>query len=251
MTCKTEFRGVSDMTRAALVTAGGHGTRMGSDVPKQYLALCGIPILARTLMAFELHPMIDTIAVTVPSGDESYCRTHVVSPYNLKKVRCIVPGGDTRQQSVCNGLEALIDTGLVAIHDGVRPLVTAETISATIRAAESSGASVACVPVSDTVKRIRGEHLETVSRADLWLAHTPQTFKTSLILDAHRKAERDHFSGTDDASLIERMGRPVTIVHDSSTNLKITTADDLELAEMLIRNSPSGHDRPSPYRDTR
>jgi 2-C-methyl-D-erythritol 4-phosphate cytidylyltransferase len=227
------------MTCAALVTAGGHGTRMGHDIPKQYLEIHGIPILARTLLVFEMHPMIDTIVLTVPLGDEDFCRSHIIAPFGLKKISHVVNGGETRQQSVLNGLESLTQTDMVAIHDGVRPLVSAQTISETVEAARSTGASVACVPVRDTVKKQNGKYLETVSRTSLWLAHTPQTFRTSLILDAHRRAAADRFIGTDDASLVERMGRPVAIVRDAYTNLKITTPDDLELAKILIERIPS------------
>lgn len=223
------------MICAALVTAGGHGKRMGHAIPKQYLDLHGIPILARTLIVFASHPMIDIIVLTVPRGDEAYCRDQLISRFGISKMRTIVPGGDTRQQSVCNGLEAVKDAEIVVIHDGVRPLVSAETISRTIHAAQAAGAAVACAPVRDTVKKKQGEHLETISRSNLWLAHTPQTFRTSLILDAHRRAIEDTFTGTDDASLVERLGLPVTIVEDSCTNLKITTPDDLNLAEILLR----------------
>ena len=109
-----------------------------------------------------------------------------------------------------------------------------QVITATIRAAESTGAALACVPIRDTVKKRTLAHLETIPRADLWLAHTPQTFRTSLILEAHRKAIEDRFIGTDDAMLVERLGLPVEVVEDSEDNIKITTVEDLELAGMLL-----------------
>jgi 2-C-methyl-D-erythritol 4-phosphate cytidylyltransferase len=222
------------MIVAAIVTAAGAGVRMGGPIPKQYLLLDGVPILARTLMVFEGHPLIDRIVVTVPPGDEERCHSEVLKPFDLKKVAEVVAGGETRQVSVYNGLLWLEDMDIVAIHDGVRPLVSAEVITATIKAAESKGAALACVPISDTVKKRTGEFLETIPRADLWLAHTPQTFRTSLILEAHRKAIADGFSGTDDAMLVERLGLPVEVVEDSRDNIKITTAEDLELAGMLV-----------------
>ncbi|MFH1114121.1 MAG: 2-C-methyl-D-erythritol 4-phosphate cytidylyltransferase [Pseudomonadota bacterium] len=223
------------MTCAALVTCGGRGKRMGHEIPKQYIELLGIPILARTLIAFETHPMIDMIVLTVPPGDEAYCRDQVISRFALKKVRAVRAGGETRRQSVYNGLESAAESEIVAIHDGVRPLVTSQTISRCIDAARVFGASVACARVRDTVKRKDGEHLKTISRENLWLAHTPQVFRTPLILDAHRRAAEEHFMGTDDASLVERLGVPVTIVEDTYANLKITTPDDLDLAEILLR----------------
>ncbi len=225
------------MTCAALVTAGGRGKRMGHEIPKQYLDLRGVPILARTLIIFETHPMIDTIVLTVPSGDEAYCRDEVISRFGLSKIGAVVAGGNTRQQSVHNGLETVAESEIVAIHDGVRPLVTSEIISRCIDAARAAGASVACAPVRDTVKRRHGEHLETISRSNLWLAHTPQVFRTPLILDAHRRAVEERFEGTDDASLVERFGAPVTVVEDTHANLKITTPDDLHLAEILLRHA--------------
>lgn len=222
------------MIRAALVTAAGEGRRMGREVPKQYLELGGIPVLARTLLAFETHPLVDLIVLTVPPGGEDLCRSRILIPFELRKVKEIVAGGATRQASVYNGLLRLKETDMVAIHDGARPLVTSEVITETFKAAEVSGAALACVSVRDTIKRKLGTQLETISRSDLWLAHTPQTFQTHLILKAHEKAIEGGFIGTDDASLAERLGHPVTIVEDSGDNIKITTPEDLEFAEMLL-----------------
>lgn len=223
------------MTCAAIITAGGIGRRMGGKIPKQYLNLEGIPILARTIAAFQAHPIIDQIVVTVPAGEEDFCRTSIVEPYQLGKVKHIVIGGATRQESVYNGLRQLGECDIVAIHDGVRPLVSAQVIAETVDAARDVGAAVACVAVRETVKRKAGSHLETIPRTDLWLAHTPQTFRTSLITEAHEKAAADGFDGTDDAVLVERLGLPVEIVEDSSDNIKITTPADLERAELLLK----------------
>jgi len=226
------------MICAALVTAAGEGKRMGRDVPKQYLQLSGIPILARTLLAFQSHPLVDLIVLTVPPGDEDLCRSRILAPFDLRKVEEIVAGGATRQASVYNGLRRLEKTDMVAIHDGVRPLVNQEVITATFKAAEASGAALACVRVRETIKKKIGTLVETVSRSHLWLAHTPQTFQTRLILKAHARAIEDGFIGTDDAALVERLGHPVTIVEDSADNIKITTPEDLALAEMLLHRRP-------------
>jgi len=222
------------MICAALVTAAGEGKRMGREAPKQYLELGGMPLLARTLLAFENHPMVDLIVLTVPPGDEDLCRCRILIPFRLQKVSEIVTGGPTRQASVYNGLARLQETGMVAIHDGVRPLVTPDVIAETFKAALASGAAVACVPVRDTIKKKLGTHVETIPRSDLWLAHTPQTFRADLILKAHEKAIEDGFLGTDDAALVERLGYPVTIVEDSADNIKITTPEDMALAAMLL-----------------
>ena len=207
---------------------------MKGAIPKQYLDLDGVPVLARTLMAFQDHPLIQEIVVTVPEGDEEFCKLKIVDPFRIAKVSAIVAGGRTRQDSVRNGLERMTHTEMVAIHDGVRPLVSGDVISRTIEAALSSGAAVACAPVRETLKRQTGSLLETLPAAGLWLAHTPQTFRTSLILEAHRKAHEDGFEGTDDAVLVERLGHPVTIVEDSENNLKITTPEDLARAALLL-----------------
>lgn len=222
------------MTCAALITAAGYGTRMGADRPKQYLDLGGSPLLARTVKAFDEHPLIDVIVITVPPGDESLCRSVVIEPYGFSKIERIVPGGATRQQSVLNGLITLDRTEIVAIHDGARPLVAKSTITKTIEAAKATGAALACAPVRDTVKRKEDHHLLTLSRSNLWLAHTPQTFLTRLILEAHRAAEQEGFSGTDDACLVERLGLPVAVVEDSPYNIKVTTPEDLQLATLLV-----------------
>ena len=222
------------MNCAALITARGIGTRMQSRTPKQFLELNGVPILAHTVRAFQNHPLIDRIVVTAPVGHEDTVQTFIVQTYGLEQPVSIVSGGPTRQESVYNGLLHLADSDIVAIHDGVRPFVSAEVITATIEAARSSGASLACVPVSETVKKQKGSQLKTIPRSNLWLAHTPQTFKTSLIIEAHRKAIQDGIVGTDDASLVERLGYPITLVEDSLYNLKITTPQDLKLAHMIL-----------------
>lgn len=223
------------MSCAALITAGGMGRRMGSPQPKQYLDLGGLPILARTLMLFQEHSLIDEIVLTVPPGEEDFCRSSIVDQYRVDKVKRIVRGGTTRQKSVFNGLMELGDHEIVAIHDGVRPLVSRDVITRSVESARSTGAAVACVPVRETVKRKVGSHLETIPRSNLWLAHTPQTFRTALIIAAHERAISEGFEGTDDAMLVERLGILVAIVDDSPDNLKITTPADLHRAELLLK----------------
>lgn len=222
------------MTVAALITAGGTGTRMNSTVSKQYLDLCGLPILVHTLRSFEEHPLVGRIVLTVPPGDENFCRTLMVEAYGISKVAAIVSGGRTRQESVFNGLMKVQDADIVAIHDGVRPLVSAETITRTIESARVNGAALACEAVRETVKKRVGSHLETIPRSDLWIAHTPQTFQTSLIVRAHRAAREEGFEATDDSMLLERLGHPVAVVEDSEDNIKITTPGDLARAAMLL-----------------
>lgn len=222
------------MKTTALITAGGIGKRMGSAAPKQYLDLGGVPVLVRTVMAFENHPLVENIVITVPQGDEEKCRSTIVGTFGAQKVTEIVAGGPTRQASVYNGLQRIERAEIVVIHDGVRPLVSRAVITQTIESALTSGAALACAPVAETVKKKIGSRLETVPRSDLWLAHTPQAFELALILEAHRKAVEDGFHATDDSVLVERLGRPVSIVEDSVDNLKITTSDDLQRAGLLL-----------------
>ncbi len=208
---------------------------MGSPVPKQFLEVEGVPILARTLRVFVHHPLIHKIVIAIPPDHADFFAEHILPACQTDKDIRVAAGGDTRQESVYNGLESLRDTDVVVIHDGVRPFVTAETITQTIHAAHLSGAAIAAVPVRETVKRKIGECVQTVSRESLWFAHTPQSFQTSLILKAHEEALAMAFQSTDDASLVERTGRPVIIVEDSYENIKITTPVDLALASVLAR----------------
>ncbi len=206
---------------------------MAASNPKQFLTLAGVSILERTIQVFDEHSLIDCVLVTLPVAfvDEWNARPR---PCGAKPMR-VVPGGPTRQASVFNGLLSIDeDHAIVAIHDGVRPLVSARTIRACIEAAEDTGAAIAGRRIKETVKRQRGELLETEPRESLWLAHTPQVFRKQLILRAHECAFRDGFEGTDDSCLIERLGLPVRMVEDSATNMKITTPEDLALAELLL-----------------
>lgn len=225
------------MIVGGLVTAGGLGSRMRSAMPKQFLELQGIPVLTRTLRVFVNHPLVKKIVVTAPHEYTSFCEGHILSGIQTEKEIKIVVGGPTRQHSVYNGLLKLGDTDLVVIHDAVRPFVAPETVAATIETAQMLGAAIAAVPVRETVKRQLGDRLATVSREGLWLAHTPQSFQTHLILKAHREASAIGFYATDDAALVERLGFPVGIVEDSCDNIKITTPEDLALASLILTKS--------------
>ncbi len=223
------------MNCAALITAGGVGLRMGSQLPKQYIEIDGVPIIARTIAAFDTHPCISLIVVTVPAGDDSYFETNILGRYLFKKQVIVAQGGKTRQESVFNGLRELHSSELVAIHDGVRPFITQSVISGVIERAKLKGACIAALPVTETVKRKRQDVLETVPRDELWLAKTPQVFRTGLILAAHEEAARHDINVTDDAALLERIGSKVDIYEDSPFNIKITSKDDLVLGGILAR----------------
>lgn len=223
------------MTCAALITAGGLGLRMGAGIPKQYLEVSGIPILARTVAVFNEHPLINYIVVTVPESDQFYCEESIIEKYGFQKVRQVVSGGTTRQASVHNGLKACEDSNIVAIHDGVRPFISKKVVSSAVECARNVGACLAALRVTETVKRRVGRSLETIPRDGLWLARTPQVFDTALIKKAHELAEARDLEVTDDASLVERLDREVHIIEDDFYNIKITSREDMALAELIAR----------------
>lgn len=220
----------------ALITAGGKGQRMQSPTAKQFLLLAGVPILARTIGVFEACPVIDEILVIVPQEDMALVQTEIVERFEFKKVLKVVRGGRMRQQSVWNGLRAIkSDCSWVVVHDGVRPLINPRWIEAGLVQARETGAAIVAVPARDTVKRLTPEgKLQTLQREEIWLAQTPQIFEFSLLRQAHRKAYQEKISGTDDASLVERLGHEVSLVPGDYGNIKITTPEDLTIAEALI-----------------
>ncbi len=223
----------------ALVPAAGMGKRMGAEINKQYLLLAGKPIVAHTLQVFEDAPFVYDIYVIVPEAEIPYCREQVVERYGFAKVRGIVAGGAERQNSVMNGLKAVSDAGdddVVLIHDGVRPFVTPQILKHAVDTARERDGALVAVPVKDTVKVVAdGKVTATPMRETLWLAQTPQAFRYSVIMAAHEIAEAERYLGTDDASLVEWLGKEVHIVIGDYRNIKITTPEDLVLAEALFK----------------
>jgi 2-C-methyl-D-erythritol 4-phosphate cytidylyltransferase len=226
----------------ALIPAAGMGKRMGASVNKQYLLLDGMPIVARTISVFEQSSLIDAIYLVIPAEEIPYCREHVVEEYRFCKIAAIIPGGKERQQSVMNGLrgmrEHVADDDVVLIHDGVRPLITEEMLRESIAVASSYDGAVMAVQAKDTIKSVEnGIVTGTPDRRTLWQAQTPQTFRYSVIYSAHQAAETDHYLGTDDSSLVERTGGHVRIVRGNYNNIKITTPEDLILAEAFLASA--------------
>lgn len=228
------------MPRAAgVIVAAGEGSRMGSKVRKQYLGLGGMPILAWSIRAFSASPSVSELVLVIPEADFAYCRQKVLARLGIEKPVRMAAGGTCRQESVYNGLAALSgEEGLVLIHDGVRPFVSAAQIEAAVRAAAAERACTLGIRVSDTVKQATdtGHVAATLERKALWLAQTPQAFDLSLIRQAHEKAREAGYQGTDDASLVESAGGRVRILPGSPWNIKITTAEDLRLAEMMLQS---------------
>ncbi len=225
------------MTRLAVVIpAGGAGTRFGGRVPKQFLRLGAAPILAVTVRRFATHPSVRAIVVAAPEAYVTRAR-RVLAPVAGRAPVRVVAGGRTRQDSVWLALQAVPeDAEIVVVHDAVRPLITPRLVNAVVAAAVISGAAICALPVSETVKRVRGDLVEaTLDRAELWAVQTPQAFRADLLREAHEKARRDGVVGTDDAMLVERLGHPVRVVPGLLENVKITTPEDLRRARRAGR----------------
>ena len=219
----------------AIVPAGGHGARMGSRRPKQYLRLGQAPILVATLKALARARSIAGIVVAVPEAQVAVTR-RLLARARVPKILDVVAGGADRQESVWRGLQRLPeDARVVVVHDAVRPFITADLVER-VRAAGAGGAATCGTPVRDTVKRVTDGAVEsTIPRQGLWLTQTPQAFTRDLLWEAHDKARRDGFAGTDDAVLVERLGMPVAMVPGLAQNLKITTPEDLRTARAWVR----------------
>ena len=208
------------------------------DIKKPYLDLVGRPILAHSLVVFQQCPLVDEIVVVVASGDEQDCIRSVIEPYGIEKVQRVIAGGETRQESVFNGLQNLAsDTDMVIVHDCARPFVTEDMIRDTLEAASKWGAATVAMPVKDTIKEADDESFvtKTLNRYRLWTIQTPQTFRYDLLLQAHLHARRNNIHVTDDASLIEELGNHrVKLVMGAAENMKVTTPGDLAIASAIL-----------------
>jgi len=225
---------------AAVIVAAGKGVRMGSGKPKQYLRLGGKPILIRTLDCFLSCSAIDTIILVIAQNEIEAVRSLLLSSHAINKKLDLVVGGDCRRASVFNGLQAIeAREGIVLIHDGVRPLASKGLIEECIQGARRWGACIPALVVNDTLKQVDDENLvqSTVPRRGLRLVQTPQAFELSLIRKAHQQAATEDWQVTDDASLIERLGGKVKVIPGMMENIKITTPEDLQLAEILLRKT--------------
>lgn len=224
---------------SVIIVAAGIGKRMGTTVAKQYLTLRDKPILYYTLNAFEQIEMIDRIIVVTGKADIDYVQNEIINKYNIKKAEKPIAGGSERQYSVYNGLMALNPlTDIVLIHDGVRPFVKKEDIKNLIAQTRKNKACLLGVKVKDTIKICdeNGFISDTPNRNMLWQAQTPQAFSYDLITEAHKKAQKEGFLGTDDAMLVERLGYKIKMVEGSYTNIKITTPEDLQTGEVILDN---------------
>jgi 2-C-methyl-D-erythritol 4-phosphate cytidylyltransferase len=223
----------------AIVLAAGAGKRMNSDVHKQYLALAGKPVLYYSLRAFE-ESNISDIVLVVGKGEIDYCKKEIVDRYHITKVSHITEGGRERYNSVYEGLKCAAGSDYVLIHDGARPLVSREIIDRSMIEVARCDACIVGMPVKDTIKKVdeEGFAIETPQRKSLWQVQTPQSFSYELIMEAYGTAiaENDD-SITDDAMVVEKYsGRKVKVIEGSYTNIKITTPEDIQVAEGYIKN---------------
>lgn len=223
---------------SAIIAAAGMGARMASDRPKQFLHLAGTPIIFHTLQPFEECDSIQEVIVVLPA-EESAAFLALAGKRGLRKLSRVVPGGTTRADSVKRGLLAIrsATAGIVAVHDGVRPFVTVEEIERVVTAAESDGAAILVAPATDTIKQVNGDSVvKTLDRSELRRALTPQCFRYELLRKAYEHADVNDPSLTDESALVERTGARVTIVEGSNRNIKITTRQDLLIAEVFLKD---------------
>jgi len=221
------------MKQFAVIVAGGSGSRMNSEVPKQYLPVNGLPVLMHTINAFHNYSQALDIIVVLPPKDlelwKELCEKYI---FNLPVL--IATGGKTRFQSVKNGLNRIDSDGIVAIHDGVRPLVNKEIIAASYEIAALHGSAIAAVRLKESIRVTDKDQTKMADRSKYRIIQTPQTFQASLIKDAYEIPEDPQF--TDDASVLEKSGHKISLFEGSYKNIKITTPEDLIIAEAFLKN---------------
>lgn len=229
---------------AAVVLAAGSGKRMGSSTKKQYMVIGGRPVIYYSLKAFQ-DSFVDEIVLVVSPGDVAYCQKEIVEKYGFDKVHCIVEGGKERYHSVAKGLDSISSCDYVFIHDGARPMLTQEILNRALECVEKFDACVVGMPVKDTIKIAdqEGNIASTPNRNLVWMVQTPQVFAYSLIAEAYHKLilmEQDLVQNgmaiTDDAMVVETLtGHPVKLVAGSYENIKITTPEDISIAENFLK----------------
>jgi 2-C-methyl-D-erythritol 4-phosphate cytidylyltransferase len=223
------------MKTTAIILAAGNAKRMMSCKNKLFLELQK-PILIHTIEVFEKHDLINDIIIVVNKKDLDMC-DKVIKKNRFKKIKKIVTGGKTRQESSYNGVMQA-DSDIILIHDGARPLVKEDSITNSIKDALTYGASTVAVPLKETLKKVENLFVEkTLERDSLWVVQTPQTFKKEIIKKAHESAKKGNFSAKDDSALVERLGFKVKVSIGHYENLKITTPDDLIIAKHIFKKN--------------
>ena len=222
----------------AIVLAAGRGSRMHSDIPKQFMQLHGMPVVCHSLSVFERFEGIADIILVTGEEDVQYCCEEIVGRYGFSKVQAVVAGGAERYDSVYNGLQASAYSDYIMIHDGARPLIDEMLLHRSLECVRKCGACVAGMPVKDTIKQCdsQGTVIRTPDRSSLWIVQTPQTFEGALIKQAYEAIyDGDREGLTDDAMVVERFtGHSVTMAEGSYKNIKLTTPEDFAFAEAII-----------------
>lgn len=224
---------------SVIIAAAGMSNRMGSKINKQFIVIDNKPILAHTIEKFENCKYIDEIIVVSKEQEVEYCRKEIVRKYGFKKVTNLIKGGKERQDSIYNGIMALNErVDIVLTHDGARPFVRPQSILDGIEGALEYGACVIGVPLKDTIKVIGDENKvhHTPNRSLLWAAQTPQCFKIELLKEGYEYAIAEGILGTDDSSLVEKKGYPVRMIMGTYDNIKITTPEDIVVAESIAKD---------------
>ncbi|KPU42657.1 2-C-methyl-D-erythritol 4-phosphate cytidylyltransferase 1 [Oxobacter pfennigii] len=230
----------------AVVVAAGKGKRMGAEVNKLFLEINNKPVLAYTLEAFESSQYVDSIIIAANENEMDYIKKDIIDRYKINKIKksiSLVAGGEIRQQSIIKGLSELKGAcDIIVTHDGARPLVTSQIIDLSVEEAEKYGAAACAVPLKDTIKVVdeEGFVLSTPERATLYAIQTPQTFKFDILFSAHREAVKNEFIGTDDTVLVERLGFKIKLFSGSYENIKVTTPEDIYIAEAILNNRKRG-----------
>jgi 2-C-methyl-D-erythritol 4-phosphate cytidylyltransferase len=225
---------ISGKYKYAIIVAGGSGTRMNNSIPKQFILISGKPILMHTIECFQKYSSDINIILVLPI-DQFDTWNRLCQEFNFKIDLKIIPGGATRFESVKNGLDSINDlNGLVAIHDGVRPFISYSIIQESFQAAEKYGSGITSIPLKDSIRFVNGEINRSEDRKKFRLMQTPQTFDLSLIKKAYKLTKDIDF--TDDATVIEHSGVAVHLIEGSYDNIKITTLEDLYLAEGIMKN---------------
>ncbi len=228
---------------SVIIAAAGMSNRMGSKMNKQFIWINEKPILAHTIEKFEDCRYIDEIIIVSKEEEIEYCRKEIVKKYKFKKVSNIIRGGQERQDSIYNGILALNEkSNIILTHDGARPFVSLKNIEDGIKGAVEFGACVIRVPVTDTIKVVGedGSIESTPKRSTLWQAQTPQCFKKEILIDGYNHAIKNEYFGTDDSSLVEEIGYNVRMIRGSYENIKITTPEDIVIAESFFKQKESG-----------
>ena len=219
------------MKKYIIIVAGGSGSRMGSVTPKQFLELDGLPILMHTLKKFERSIVGGEIILALPEKEQNTWQA-LCEKHHFDVPHQIVNGGESRFHSVQNALQKVNKKSIVAIHDGVRPLVSETVISNCMQSAEKIGAAIPTLPIHDSIRKISDNGSQITDRKKFVLVQTPQCFQSEVILKAYQQEYQNSF--TDDASVVEQLGHKIYLVEGNKENIKITTPEDLKIAEVLI-----------------